>query len=155
MSESDHSSLEEALVHEVWRQDLKAIERLLKSGANPDVPGGNWSSAIACAGENDTTGAIARLLVAFGANINLQDSQGLTPLHHAVDIAIDGAAQRNLDRIDWHVVGVFLDLGADPGIPDARGKTVFDLAKACGDYAHNSFIDFMTARGDGPTVADP
>jgi len=33
-------------------------------------------------------------------------------------VAIDGTIQNNLDEIDWTVVGVSLDLGADPNMPD-------------------------------------
>jgi ankyrin repeat protein len=145
MDES-HETLEDALIHEVWRHDLSAIHRLLKSGANPNLPGRAWSSAIACAGENDDTGDIVRALVAGGADINIQSEQGLTPLHYAVDIAIDGTIQQGLETIDWSVVGVFLDLGADPNIRDARGKTVYDTASAYGYNARRSFDDFMCSR---------
>ena len=100
MTRKSHATLEDALVHEVWRQDLSAVQRLLESGANPNLPGRKWSSAIACAGECDEIGDIVRALVAAGADINIQDAQGLTPLHHAVDIAIDGTIQQNLGVID-------------------------------------------------------
>jgi hypothetical protein len=145
MDES-HATLEDALVHEVWRHNLAAIHRLLKSGANPNLPGRAWSSAIACAGENDETGDIVRALVAGGADINIQNEQGLTPLHYAVDIAIDGTIQQNLETIDWSVVAVFLDLGADPNIRDASGKTVYDTASAYGYNARRSFDDFIRSR---------
>lgn len=146
MTEESHATLEDALVHEVWRQDVYAVQRLLLAGANPNLPGRAWSSAIACSGENDHTGEIVRVLVAAGANINLQDAQGLTPLHHAVDMAIDGTIQQNLDTIDWSGVGVFLDLGADPTIRDVRGETVYDMATAYGYNARRSFDEFMRSR---------
>ncbi len=146
MTEESHATLEDALVHEVWRQDLPAIQRLLQAGANPNLPGCAWSSAIACSGENDDTGEIVRVLVAAGADINIQDARGLTPLHHAVDVAIDGTIQHNLDTIDWTAVGVFLDLGADPMIRDACGKTVYDIATVYGNKARRSFDEFMRFR---------
>lgn len=144
-----HSTLEDELEHEVWRRDISSVHRLLKAGANPNKPGRAWSSAIACAGENDETGEIARLLVEAGADINLQNEHGLTPLHYAVDMAIDGAAQQELDAIDWSVVSVFLDLGADPTIRDIDGETVYDLALAYGQDARNSFDAFMDSRNMG------
>ena len=142
----DTSSLEAQLIHEVWRNDLEAVKHLLASGANPNKPGRAWSSAIACAGENDRTGEVAQALARAGADINIQDEHGTTPLHHAVDIAIDGAIQNDEESFDWTVVGVFLTLGADPQIRDRRGKTVFDCAAAYGDYAHKSFSKFMASR---------
>lgn len=146
--DQSHPTLEDELVHEVWRNDLAAIDRLLKSGANPNLPGRAWSSAIACAGENDETGDIVRALVSGGADINLQNEQGVTPLHYAVDIAIDGTIQRGLETINWSVVDVFLDLGADPEIRDARGHTVYDAAAAYGYNARKSFEDFMRSRAN-------
>ena len=146
MTEESHATLEDALVHEVWRQDLSAVQRLLNSGANPNLPGRAWSSAIACAGENDETGEIVRALVAAGADLNIQDDYGRTPLHHAVDMAIDGTIQNNLDEIDWTVVGVYLDLGAEPNIPDKNGKTIADVASAYGHDAKRSFENFMRTR---------
>ena len=74
MTKESHATLEDALVHEVWRQDLSAVQRLLESGANPNLPGRKWSSAIACAGECDEIGDIVRALVAAGADINTQDA---------------------------------------------------------------------------------
>jgi ankyrin repeat protein len=146
MTDEQHETLEDALVHEVWRQDLAAIRRLLAAGANPNRPGRAWSSAIACAGENDETGDIARCLVAAGADINLQDEHGQTPLHWAVDMAIDGAIQADRPKINWHVVGVFLDLGANPQIRDQGGRTVHDWAANYGPEAQQSFEDFLKSR---------
>ena len=137
---------EDALIHEVWRQDIAAVQRLLDAGANPNLPGRAWSSAIACAGENDDTGDIVRVLVGAGADVNIQDEHGQTPLHHAVDMAIDGTIQQNLDEIDWTVVGVYLELGADPSRPDNNGTTVDDIATAYGYNAKRSFDEFMRSR---------
>lgn len=146
MTEEAHATLEDALVHEVWRQDLSAIQRLLNAGADANKPGRTWSSAIACAGENDDTGEIVRVLVAAGADVNIQDEHGQTPLHLAVDKAIDGTIQQSLDRIDWTVVGVYLELGADPAIADENGKTIADIASAYEDNAKESLDDFMRTR---------
>ncbi|MCC9606235.1 ankyrin repeat domain-containing protein [Blastopirellula sp. JC732] len=147
--EETPESLEDSLVHEVWRQDLAAVQRLLDAGANPNIPGRNCSSAIMCAGENDETGEIVRALVAAGADVNLQDDSGWTPLHQAVDMAIDGANQMDRTEIDWTTVGVFLELGANPNLADKYGRTVADIASAYGDNAKQSFDDFLRTRGAG------
>ena len=146
MTKETLATLEDALVHEVWRQDLFEVHRLLNASANPNLPGRTWSSAIACAGENDEVGNIVRALVAAGAKLNIRDEYGRTPLHHAVNVAIDGTIQQNLDEIDWTVVGVFLELGADPNISDKTGKTISDVATAYGLNARRSLNDFMRTR---------
>lgn len=80
MTDIPPETLEDALVQAVWQQDLAAVQSLLAAGADPNRPGGAWSSAIACAGENDETGEIIRTLVAAGADLHLPDEQGQTPL---------------------------------------------------------------------------
>lgn len=141
--------IQDDLVHEIWRQDIAAIKRLLAKGANPNLRGRSWNSAIACAGENDDTGEIVRLLVAAGGDVNIQDGHGQTPLHFAVDGAIDGAIQCNHESINWSVVDTLLSLGADPQIPDDQGSTVFDSVARYGDYAQQSFMSFMGKREAG------
>ena len=142
----EYATLEDELIHEVWRQDIAAIKRLLAAGANPNLPGGAWASAIACAGQNDETGDVARVLVEAGADINIQDGRGLTPLHQAVDTALEGTIQSGGDTIDWSVVEVFLAIGANPVVADSDGETVFDLATAYGYIARKSFDEFMHSR---------
>ncbi|TWT38952.1 ankyrin repeat domain-containing protein [Blastopirellula retiformator] len=143
--EEPPESLEDALGSAVWRQDLDAVQRLLGAGANPNIPGtnGGWSP-LRLAGEHDETGEIVRALVAAGADVNLQDEHdGSTPLHQAVDMAIDGTIQMNRAEIDWTTVGVYLELGADLNIADHRGRTAADIAAAYGDNAERSFDEFL------------
>ena len=150
MADIPAETLEDALVQAVCQQDLAAVQSLLAAGANPNRRGGAWSSAIACAGENDETGEIIRTLVAAGADLHLPDEQGQTPLHWAVDVAIDGAAQAHLSEIRWDVVGVLLDLGASLERRDRSGRTVLDLITNAGDFARQSFEDFVNARRPSP-----
>lgn len=140
------ATLEDAQVHAVLRYDLAAVHRLLNSGANPNRPGHTWSSAMACAAEIDETGDILRALVASGADINIQNGRGWTLLHYAVDVAIDVTIQQNREAIDWSSVSALLDLGADPNIRDAGGKSVYDIVSEYGPYARESFDDLMRSR---------
>ncbi|MDP1796861.1 MAG: ankyrin repeat domain-containing protein [Planctomycetaceae bacterium] len=139
-------SLEEALEDAVGRSNLAMVDELLRAGANPNRPGRAWSSAIACAGENDETGAIIQRLVASGADLNLQNDQGATPLHYAVDVAVDGAIQQNRGSFDWTVVGLMLDWGADLTLKDARGRTAADIAAVYGENARASFQEFLQSH---------
>lgn len=139
----ESNQLEDELVQAVWRQDAEAVKRILEAGANPNLPGHNCPSAIACAGENDETGEIIQLLVEAGADVNLQDTFGQTPLHWAVDVAIDGAVQANAPDIDWSVVAVLLSLEADPNIRDSSGRTAFDFATCYSEHVQESLKEFL------------
>ncbi len=141
----DAESLEDQLVHSIWRQDRRTVARLLMEGADPNAPGRSWSSSIACAGENDETGEIVRLLVEAGADLDLQDHNGWTPLMHAVDGAIDGAVQGNTS-INWLPVQVVLSLGANHLQGDHAGRTVFDLADLYGPRARVALESALSNR---------
>ena len=143
----ESSQIHDDLVCEVGRQNIPAVKRLLAEGANPNRGGRNVSSAIACAAETDETGEIIRLLVTAGADVNLPDARGTTPLFIAVDVAIDGAIQTNKPTFDWSAVAVLLESGADPYLKDGRGKTIFDVARAYGQHAETSFRAFMKTQG--------
>ncbi|QDU42184.1 Ankyrin repeats (3 copies) [Symmachiella dynata] len=143
----ESSLIHDNLVHEVSCKNTSAIKRLLASGVNLNRRGRYSLSAIACAAETDETGEIIRLLVTAGADVNLPDARGTTPLFVAVDVAIDGAIQTNKPTFDWSAVAVLLESGADPYLKDGRGKTVFDVARAYGPYADTSFRAFMETQG--------
>ncbi|KAJ0394656.1 hypothetical protein P43SY_007941 [Pythium insidiosum] len=58
-----------------------------------------------------------RMVLSLGANVDAQDTQGNTALHHAVLSDLGMAVRMLLDR------------GADPKIPNKDGKTPLDLAR--------------------------
>ncbi len=61
--------------------------------------------------------AIIRALLKAGANPNLRDEDGSTPLHSAAEFSIP------------EIVEVLLKAGADPAAKNEKGKTPWDLAK--------------------------
>jgi ankyrin repeat protein len=76
-----------------------------------------------------------RFLLEHGADPNVQDKDGWTPLHRAV--------------IKCHVdvARVLLDYGADPTIRDNEGRTPLDVGSNC-----EEFIKELRRRSGGTTV---
>ena len=122
------------LVQAAFEGDVAAVARLLEAGADIDADGRIWN-ALHAAIENDDV-ACVRLLLEHGADVDHRAAGDLTPLAHAVDVAIDGTRQNGGDgdeRTD--VIELLLDAGADPapGLKAARG------------YRAGKLIDLLTA----------
>jgi ankyrin repeat protein len=97
---------------------VNIVHLLLSKGANIDAPSRNdqlvtpLHSALA----NPHNSAVGQLLIGAGASLNVQQSQGYTPLHYA--------AANGLDQ----VVKSLMAHGIDTTIKDRQGKTAFDVA---------------------------
>ena len=65
---------------------------------------------------------VASFLLAKGASPSAKDATGMTPLHHAVESAIEKVGDCSLVR--WLLV-----YGADPFITDNQGRSVLSTAK--------------------------
>ena len=112
------------------------VAALLDSGIDPNGVESLWSPLLSAAEHEQPE--IMRLLVSRGADVNHSDSNNWTPLHNAVDIAIDGTIQCRLPEINWECVGVLLDLGANPKLKCVRGKTPWDIVDDYGVKARSS-----------------
>jgi ankyrin repeat protein len=105
------------------RKDV--IDLLLKSGADPNVPARNATRVCpihSAAAHRDTAiaTAISRSLLEKGANPNVAQGGGWTPLHQA-------AAHGNVE-----LVRLLLEHRADPDARSEDGKTPADLATTNG-----------------------
>ena len=93
------------------------VDALLRDGADVDARNSLGTTALQMAvGSFDTDTAIVRRLLDAGANPNVVDNTGATPLLRAA-IAKDTATVR-----------VLLARGADPCRPDEKGQTILDFA---------------------------
>ncbi|MCY3757629.1 MAG: ankyrin repeat domain-containing protein [Acidobacteria bacterium] len=113
--------------------DLKA---LLTSGTDPNhfmtfgeaqMP--TLSAAVSSSRAVETAFSLTKVLIEAGANVNLPDARGWTPLHWAAIDAPDS------------IVTLLLKAGADPQIQNNRGKTAYEMALAFGNRAAVAAIE--------------
>lgn len=100
----------EAPLHEAIGS-FDSVKYLLSRGADPNATDNSSRSAIWRAAVSETNSGFITLLAEHGANVNAQDSSGRTALMDASDMC----------RY-WHIKAL-LAAGADPSIPDTKGRT--------------------------------
>ena len=102
---------------------LPLVQMLLGNGANVDLRSEDEDATalIIVAGSDfvHDHGAIIRALLAAGADVDAPDSNGRTPIMHAVGKGIAG---------DVGAVAALLEAGADLNILDSEGSTAADIA---------------------------
>lgn len=103
------------LVEAVVAGDGARVERLLRSGANPDAHDAARNTALIFAARDGRL-AMARTLIGRGATVNWIDGEGVTPLILA---AFKGHVR---------IARLLLDHGADPAIRDRWNRTALDYA---------------------------
>ena len=102
----------------------EAAALLIERGAEVDSLGRGWMTGTAMHSAVSRLHAdVVRILLDAGANPNVRQSAGWTPLH---------AAAMNGDRIS---VELLLAAGADPTATNEEGRSVTDLANESGDDA--------------------
>ena len=125
-----------------WLRDI--AEEALAAGANANVMNAQRSSrslladATICGDEE-----MARLLIEYGANVNLKNEWGMRPLCYAnrsnanvIRLLLDNNADVNLPGVlhaavsagEKEIVELFLAHGADVNVKDHRGSTALDEA---------------------------
>jgi ankyrin repeat protein len=118
------------------------LKELLAAGGNPDGDDPEkWTPLMLAAELEDIESA--RILLEAGADINKKGSQGYTPLHIAVDIAIDGTIQNGGGQGDesTHMIEFFIRQGANMKAQDNNGKTALDWATRYNSLKIMAFLE--------------
>ncbi len=117
-----------ALMHAVIRNDLEKIAALIKAGVWLDETD-EGETALHWAVSRQHTEIVTMLLDA-GANPNIPDNEGCTPLHDVAEMGDCPSARTMLEAL--------LAAGADPSRREKNGRTPSDLAESMG-YVMPSF----------------
>jgi hypothetical protein len=139
------NDLHDRLIDAIFRGRIRDVNRCLDERAEVNgmtTAEKGWWTPLGQAAEQQNA-EIIQLLVARGADVNCRNADGLSPLHFAVDIAIDAAQQAGCKQIDWSQVRLLLSLGANPLIEDNRGETAFQIPHGYGVWAEQQFNQFI------------
>ena len=109
-----------ALMVAAAKGHVQAVKLLLAEGADANTHDVYFWTPLHRASYENRDAVVRELLNVSGLNIDAKDDQGATALHHA-------ASKGNL-----RIVSQLLDMGADPMIADANGRTVQTYASQSG-----------------------
>ena len=122
------------------------LSRYLAAGGDVNSAHANSGWTLLHAASEHQNLAMIEALAKAGADLNVRNHQGWTPLHLAVDIDIDSVSQSrgDVNHLPFQTVRLLLSLGADPTVRDERGKTPRDVAAAYGDNVASQY-DCLTS----------
>ncbi|ETK77882.1 hypothetical protein L917_15619 [Phytophthora nicotianae] len=107
----------------VRNNDVLGVKLLLARGMNPDACSGDGTTALHVCGQQAIDRA-AQILLENGADANVCDRLGFTPLHWAVQMRREEVSTAS--RLS--TIRILLHHGADPRKPDASGTTPLLIA---------------------------
>ncbi|KAK6342292.1 hypothetical protein TWF718_007695 [Orbilia javanica] len=165
-------TFDDALLHACYQGHIAVVESLLHAGANVNQNGsGNryklpveinnyWNKVFLEEADLDTPlcvalkrmhGAVSRLLIQHGADVNLEGSNGVKPLHQAVRYCSRAAPSLHRDEVGtppFDVVKELLTRGADPNAKDEKGQTPLFAVRS------EALLDLFVAYGADPNIRD-
>jgi len=134
--------MEQAAVH----KDSMFLLLCLKHGANPDILDGYKSTPVIIEAAKHSRLENVKLLVKYGANLNVQNKNGNTALHTAI-------AVKNYD-----IAFFLVSNGASLKIEDKWGYTPIDMLEKFGDAGvkkgseyHDWYLKFVALVGEKNT----
>jgi len=132
-----------ALIHAIMRNDPEKIAALIKAGVWLDETD-EGETALHWAVSRQHT-EIVTMLLGAGANPNVPDNDGYTPLHDVVEMGDCPPARTMREAL--------LAAGADPSRREKNGRTPSDLAESMG-YIVPSFQTTLLQPSGSSRAAD-
>jgi len=108
-------------------RNVRLVQECLDAGVPADATDDNQNTALILAAESEPD--ICDCLCKAGANVNAQNKNGVTPLMAAVK-----------DE-NTPVIALLIAAGADPSIPDKRGRRSVDIARGNNELLRALGID--------------
>lgn len=77
----------------IFEEDISLVNQILEAGCDLDVADATTGKTPLMQAVEQEDARLVELLLSYGASVNAVGFKGWTPLHLAVDIAIDGTIQ--------------------------------------------------------------
>lgn len=129
----------------ISENNLLEVNRLLQSGyALDEADAVSGKTPLMQAVEQEDV-RLMELLLLYGASVHAEGSDGWTPLHLAVDIAIDATIQSNGKKgtEPVSVIALLLEYSADMQTQTVDGLTPLDIAR---QYGSSRIIRYLSNR---------
>jgi len=143
----------------VLNNDLKKLENLLKSGANPDQPDTDQGWTALMREVSNRRLKSIKLLLEYGADPNKAGVYGTTPIMRCMKLARSEnymlgkdcwspePDQETYEELVWdanylthQIISALLNYGADPSIKDHFGKDAFEH---CNHQDHKELLTYL------------
>ncbi|CAH1797485.1 unnamed protein product [Owenia fusiformis] len=131
--------LEHELIEALQGEDISTVEGCLYMGANPNLvlPDGAAAMHISVGVDSDQAEDFVKLMIQYGGNPNVQDTEGVTPLHAA---ASWGRAE---------ILKLLLVNGGDPTLKDQDGMDVEAYALESKDDLTIKYVELFAFNEKG------
>ena len=130
--------VKEKFVEHIFKNDYENVEAYMGYFKVQNVPEGlnfivyiNDYTPLTAACDVAENLGIVKLLIKYGADVNMRNGNGITPLEMAI----------LNDSISYELTKYLLEQDADPTVRDDEGKTPLDLAIDIGE--HNGVVDLL------------
>jgi ankyrin repeat protein len=117
---------------------IEIVRLLLEAGGDPNAEENGWIGGTPLHWASERHGSIIRLLVAYGAEVNARVTKSGS--NHLGGTPLIWCARQRDDSAE--AAQTLLELGADPSLTDAVGKTALDWAQELG---HSRVATVLTA----------
>lgn len=131
---------------QLWRDLLEKHEQDIGSLKELTFEENGWS-ILHFAAENLFTN-LSTWLLSKGVPVDSKDNDGITPFLIALDSAIDCAIQEGEENIDFTMVNLLLDHGANENIVPTNGKNRDELLSIYGSKVKNQY-ELNVKRNEG------
>jgi len=109
---------------------MNQFEEMMDS-TNADLEGNEYFGRLAMERAlNSDAPELLQLVITAGGDVNIDLGDGWTPMHHAMDLAIDGMIQNNRQSPypeAMEMIRILVTNGADLAKRNREGKTPLDL----------------------------